>query len=83
MSNNTLNTVSNPSATNTTDLVILLEDLMAKNPRVTLPDFAAIAGVSTDKARSGLIDHYGTMVEFRRGRKGGIYIKKDTNNEQQ
>ena len=80
MSNNTLNTVSNPSATDSTDLIGLLESLMSSGC-VTLPDFAKAAGVGPESARRALIDHYGTRIEFRRGRKGGIYLNDQKNGD--
>jgi hypothetical protein len=71
-------TVSNPSANlDVAAIAEVLESILINGERITLPDFASAVGISTSKAKESLTKHYGTRVQFRRGRKGGIYLHSD------
>ena len=72
MDNNT-NTITTPVAT-THAYANLLETRLSSNPRVTLTDLAVECNDSVQRVRRVLTEVYGTRIQFKRGRKGGITL---------
>jgi|LauGreDrversion4_2_1035121.scaffolds.fasta_scaffold40329_2 hypothetical protein len=72
MDNSTINTAT---ATASTPLIAnLLETRLLNNERVTLSDIANAGNVSVIEARKTLVQVFGTRVQFKRGRTGGIHL---------
>jgi len=72
MDNSTINTAT--ATASTSPIANLLETRLLNNERVTLSDIANAGNVSVIEARKTLVQVFGTRVQFKRGRTGGIHL---------
>lgn len=85
MSNNdNNNTVTSNSANNNketlmnttvqTEICELVESRLNNGERVTILAIAKEKGISPNEIRNALVEFFGTRVQFKRGRSGGIHL---------
>ena len=68
-------TIQTATATASTHIIAsLLETRLSNNERVTLSDLAYAGNMSVVEARKTLIQVFGSRVQFKRGRTGGILL---------
>lgn len=78
------NTVSSPTASNNTETLMnatvaselceTVESRLSAGERVTILHLSKEKNISASEIRTALVENFGTRIQFKRGRTGGIVL---------